>query len=42
MPKCPQCQSEIVVKNGRIHNGKQRFLCKSCARQFVQAPKLLH
>lgn len=23
------------MKNGHIHNGKQRYLCKSCGRQFV-------
>jgi transposase-like protein len=32
---CPECKSETVVKNGHIHNGKQRYLCKSCGRQFV-------
>jgi transposase-like protein len=26
------------VKNGRIHNGKQRFLCHECGRQFVEHP----
>jgi transposase-like protein len=26
------------VKNGRIHNGKQRFLCRQCGRQFVEQP----
>ena len=24
-----------MVKNGHIHNGKQRYRCKSCGRQFV-------
>lgn len=38
MPSCPECKSEIIVKNGHIHNGKQRFKCKSCARQFVENP----
>lgn len=32
---CPKCASKGVVKNGHIHNGKQRYLCKSCGRQFV-------
>jgi insertion element IS1 protein InsB len=36
--KCPSCQSESFVKNGRIHNGKQRFKCKICRRQFVENP----
>lgn len=35
MPRCRQCQSEKVVKNGHIHNGKQRYLCRECGRQFV-------
>lgn len=38
MPKCPNCGSEKTVKNGHIHNGKQRFLCKSCGRQFILKP----
>jgi predicted Zn finger-like uncharacterized protein len=38
MFNCPKCQSKIIVKNGHIHNGKQRFKCKSCGRQFVQNP----
>jgi len=25
-----------MVKNGRIHNGKQRFKCCNCGRQFVE------
>lgn len=35
MLQCPRCQSQSVVKNGHIHNGKQRYLCKTCGRQFV-------
>lgn len=35
MLKCPECESESVLKNGHIHNGKQRYVCKSCGRQFV-------
>jgi len=38
MPSCPTCTSKHTVKNGRIHNGKQRFLCRSCGRQFVEHP----
>jgi transposase-like protein len=26
------------VKNGHIHNGKQRFKCQDCGRQFVEHP----
>jgi transposase-like protein len=39
MPVCPNCSSVRTVKNGRIHNGKQRFLCHECSRQFVEHPQ---
>jgi transposase-like protein len=26
-------------QNGRIHNGKQRFKCDECRRQFVEHPQ---
>lgn len=32
---CPSCKSDKTIKNGHIHNGKQRLLCKACGRQFV-------
>jgi transposase-like protein len=38
MPSCPICASSPTVKNGRIHNGKQRFKCQDCGRQFVEHP----
>ncbi|WP_422615185.1 IS1 family transposase [Gloeocapsopsis crepidinum] len=38
MPACPICASSQTVKNGRIHNGKQRFKCQNCGRQFVEQP----
>lgn len=38
MSNCPTCDSAQTVKNGRIHNGKQRFLCRECGRQFVEQP----
>ncbi len=38
MPTCPTCASTHTVKNGRIHNGKQRFECHDCGRQFVEHP----
>jgi transposase-like protein len=38
MPACPICASSKTVKNGRIHNGKQRFKCQDCGRQFVEQP----
>ncbi len=39
MPTCPNCSSEKTVKNGHIHNGKQRFKCHECGRQFVENPQ---
>jgi insertion element IS1 protein InsB len=33
--KCPRCGSEHTVKNGRIHNGKGKRMCKDCGRQFA-------
>ena len=39
MPMCPSCGSEGVVKNGRIHNGKQNHKCRACGRQFVENPQ---
>lgn len=33
---CPACNSEKIVKNGHIHNGKQNHICKDCRRQFVE------
>ncbi len=36
MPACLNCSSSRTVKNGRIHNGKQRFKCYECGRQFVE------
>lgn len=38
MAICPRCGSEHVVKNGRIHNGKQNHRCRACSRQFVSNP----
>ena len=39
MPTCPNCSSEKTVKNGHIHNGKQRFKCHECGRQLVENPQ---
>jgi len=30
---CPQ-----IIKNGSIHNGKQKYMCRECSRQFVENP----
>ena len=37
--KCPECSSKRYVKNGSIHNGKQKYLCRDCGRQFVENPQ---
>jgi insertion element IS1 protein InsB len=36
---CPSCNSQQIVKNGRIHNGKQNHRCNNCHRQFVLNPQ---
>jgi transposase-like protein len=38
MPACPICASSKTVKNGRIHNGKQRFKRHDYGRQFIEQP----
>ncbi|PSB12554.1 hypothetical protein C7B62_01675 [Pleurocapsa sp. CCALA 161] len=38
-PSCPSCNSEQIVKNGKIHNGKQNYKCRDCGRQFVENPQ---
>jgi len=35
---CPKCNSQNVIKNGGIHNGKLKFMCNNCSRQFVENP----
>ena len=39
LPTCPACDSTRIVKNGKIHNGKQNYKCRHCGRQFVQDPQ---
>lgn len=36
---CPRCCSAKIVKNGSIHNGKPKFKCNHCGRQFVENPE---
>ena len=38
MLTCPQCKATTIKKNGTIHNGKQKYECLSCRRQFVEEP----
>jgi transposase-like protein len=35
---CPTCGSEHLIKNGSVHNGKPKYQCKTCGRQFVISP----
>ena len=39
LPSCPSCNSEQIVKNGKIHNGKQNYKCRNCDRQLVKNPQ---
>jgi insertion element IS1 protein InsB len=36
--QCPKCHGTQVIKNGTIHNGKPKWKCKACGRQFVAEP----
>jgi len=37
-PTCPNCGSQHTVKNGSIHNQKQKYQCQNCQRQFIENP----
>ena len=37
--QCPHCQSLTIRKNGSIHNGKQKYQCVNCFKQFVENPQ---
>ncbi len=40
MPEhCPQCESQIFVRNGFNRHGSQNHLCRDCGKQFVANPK---
>ncbi len=36
---CPRCHALIARKNGSTPNGKQKFQCISCLKQFVEDPR---
>ena len=38
MKACPKCNSENIMKNGSIHNGKSKYQCNNCGQQFVENP----
>ena len=35
----PSLQFKAYIKNGFIHNGKQKYACKDCGRQFIDNPQ---
>jgi transposase-like protein len=35
---CPHCGSPDIIKNGVAPNGKQKYLCHTCARQSCENP----
>jgi IS1 family transposase len=36
---CPRCGAKQIIRNGTIHNGKQKYECRICNRQFVENPR---
>lgn len=36
---CPHCHCLAARKNGSTHNGKQKYQCLSCSKQFVEDPQ---
>jgi ssDNA-binding Zn-finger/Zn-ribbon topoisomerase 1 len=37
--KCPSCGADAFYSYGKTHNGKKRFLCLMCNRQFTLQAK---
>ena len=35
MITCPRCPARDIKKNGTTANGKQRYRCRRCGRQFI-------
>ena len=33
--ECPECKSKHVSKNGKNRQGKQKYICGKCSRQFI-------
>ncbi|TAN44429.1 MAG: Insertion element protein [Nitrospirae bacterium] len=33
--QCPRCKADVYYKYGRNGNGKQKYICRICGRQFV-------
>ena len=36
--QCPKCQSDALNRYGKTANGKKRYLCLVCGRQFITNP----
>lgn len=34
--KCPYCESQQIIKNGRKKTGVQNYKCKDCKKQFLE------
>ena len=37
--RCPNCDSEDIMKNDTTRRGKQNYKCRDCGRQFVENPQ---
>lgn len=37
--KCYHCQGENLVRNGKTHNGKQRYRCYDCGQMSRDNPQ---
>jgi DNA-directed RNA polymerase subunit RPC12/RpoP len=35
---CPKCQSDALNRYGKTANGKRRYICLVCGRQFIVNP----
>lgn len=35
---CPRCRSDAIYRYGKTANGKKRYLCQVCRRQFSLKP----
>lgn len=39
-PPCPHCDSKVVVKNGHKATGEQKYICRSCYKQWHEGSRL--
>jgi len=40
--RCPRCQAKAFNRYGKTANGKQRYICLVCNRQFVADSGKMH